>query len=241
MKNEIIQSLWDRKSVRAYEPTEISQQDKTDIIHAAIQAPTAGNMSLYTILDITDGKIKERLALLCDNQPFIAKAPMVLIFLADWQKWFDAFCTVSGQQVRKPAAGDLWLATSDALIAAQNSVVAAQSLGIGSCYIGDIIENCGKLRKLLNLPNYAVPAAMLCYGYPTDQQKNREKPKRIPAESAVFENSYKRLDESKLREYFSFDDSFENTVGRTYQRKWTQDFMREMSASYEEYLKMFRG
>ena len=52
---------------------------------------------------------------------------------------------------------------------------------------------------------------MLCYGYPTDQQKNREKPKRIPAESAVFENSYKRLDESKLREYFSFDDSFENT------------------------------
>ena len=240
MRNEILKSLWDRKSVRIYEDREIPAQDKREIIEAAIQAPTAGNMSLYTLIDVTDPKIKQELSVLCDNQPFIAQAPLILIFLADWQKWFDGFCLLHGEQVRSPASGDLWLALSDSLIAAQNSVVAAESLGIGSCYIGDVIENCAALRQLLNLPPYAVPAAMLCYGYPTEQQKIRPKPQRRHAESAVFENGYRRLDRQGLEEYFSPIGGFEAAVDRVYLRKWTQPFMQEMTASFEAYLKEFQ-
>ena len=64
---------------------------------------------------------------------------MVLIFCADCRKWYEAF-QAAGCKPRLPGAGDLMLAVSDAMIAAQNAVTAAWSLGIGSCYIGDIME-----------------------------------------------------------------------------------------------------
>ena len=76
--NEIIESLYNRKSVRVYEEKAIPNEMKNVILEAAMQAPTAGCQQLYTILDITDQNLKEALAESCDHQPFIAKAPMVL-------------------------------------------------------------------------------------------------------------------------------------------------------------------
>ena len=78
--NTVIQQLLDRKSVRAFTDREITAAEKEAILWAAVNAPTAGNQQLYTILDITDRGLKERLAVTCDNQPFIAQAKMVLIF-----------------------------------------------------------------------------------------------------------------------------------------------------------------
>ena len=173
--NEVIRQLHTRKSVRAFEDREIPQEIKNAILEAACQAATAGNQQLYTILDITDQTIKDKLVDTCDHQPFIAEAKMVLIFCADCRKWYHAF-KAAGCEPRDPGVGDLLLAVSDANIAAQNAVTAAESFGIGSCYIGDIMENCEQQRALLNLPEYVFPAAMLVFGYPTQQQKEREKP-----------------------------------------------------------------
>ena len=117
----------------------IPEEMKDMILEAAMQAPTAGCQQLYTILDITDQNLKEALAESCDHQPFIAKAPMVLVFCADCKKWYDAYLE-AGCKPRKPDVGDLMLAVTDTAIAAQNAVVAAESFGIGSCYIGDIME-----------------------------------------------------------------------------------------------------
>ena len=141
--NEIIQSLLERKSVRAYTDQEISEENVQLILNAAMQAPTAGNQQLYTILRITDPEKKHRLSISCDNQPFIEQAGLVLVFCADCLKWLQAY-QAAGAHPRKPGAGDLFIAFSDANIAAQNAVTAAQSLGIGSCYIGDIMENIEK-------------------------------------------------------------------------------------------------
>ena len=154
--NETIKQLFDRKSVRVFTEQTISQEDKTLILQAATQAPTAGNQQLYTILDITDQSIKEKLVDSCDHQPFIAQAKMLLVFCADCLKWYDAFRT-GGCAPREPGVGDLLLAVSDANIAAQNAVVAAESLGIGSCYIGDIMENYEQQKEILNLPKYVFP------------------------------------------------------------------------------------
>ena len=137
--NEILYSLYDRRSVRAFEDQPVAEEQKRMVLDAAAQAPSAGCQQLYTILDITDPALKERLAETCDHQSFIARAPVVLIFCADCLKWFDAYVE-AGCTPRQPRAGDLLLAVDDALIAAQNAVVAAQSLGLGSCYIGDIME-----------------------------------------------------------------------------------------------------
>lgn len=237
--NEIIKSLYTRKSVRVFEERPVTDDCKKEILLAAMEAPTAGNQQLYTILDITDQKLKEKLSVSCDNQPFIAKAPMVLIFCADIQKWVDIF-EEGGADPRKPGCGDLILAIDDALIAAQNAVVAAESLGIGSCYIGDIMEQCEQHREMLHLPEYVFPAAMLVFGYPTMQQKERLKPKRCRLEDIVQENYYRRREGEELRKMFKKETehrSFEEWSQAFCDRKYNSDFSREMSRSVQEYLK----
>lgn len=241
MPNKIIQSLNNRKSVRLYEDLPILEADKNIIINSALQAPTAGNMTLYTIIDVTEQQLKDQLAILCDNQPFIAKAPLVLIFLADWQRWYDSFKLLYGEDIRTPQVGDLWLAAMDANIAAQNTVVAAESLGIGSCYIGDIIENAEQIREIFDLPDFVVPACMLVYGYPTKQQKSRTKPARFTQEFICHENKYKRFSAAELeKHYFArAGKNFKQEVSHTYDGKWRQDFMQEMNRSMEVWLGSF--
>ena len=239
--NTVIQQLLDRKSVRAFTDREITAAEKEAILWAAVNAPTAGNQQLYTILDITDQGLKERLAVTCDNQPFIAQAKMVLIFCADCKKWYDAFIA-AGCAPRKPGVGDLLLAVSDANIAAQNAVVAAQSLGIGSCYIGDVMENCEAHRELLGLPEYVFPAAMLVFGFPTQQQTERVKPGRAPMEYIVHQNGYHTMDGGQLQTMLEWKCGvrpYTEWMEAFCQRKFSSDFAREMSRSVAEYLKDF--
>lgn len=236
--NETVKQLHERKSVRVYEDRPIGPEAKQAILEAAIQAPTAGNMALYTILDITDPEKKAALAKSCDNQPFIATAPMVLIFCADYRRWYDVFCKYV-DEVRKPGMGDLFLAEADAIIAAQNAVVAAQSLGLGSCYIGDITENYEYHKKLLNLPRYVVPAAMVCFGYPTQQQKDRPKPPRHGVSDLVHENGYDAAKSADMARMLSSQqgkdgEELADYIRRFCKRKWNSDFSIEMTRSCTE-------
>lgn len=200
--NPVIKALYDRKSVRAYLDKLVSESEQNQIIDAAIQAPSAGNQILYTILHIEDQEIKKQLAVLCDNQPFIAAAPFVLIFLADCRKWFDGY-SYAGINACGPGLGDILLACEDASIAAQNAVTAADSLGIGSCYIGDILENKEKISTLLNLDEYVLPITMVVFGYPTQQQMERQKPERFNKKYIVQKNKYSRMEKDELTEMFN--------------------------------------
>ncbi|ADL03022.1 nitroreductase family protein [Lacrimispora saccharolytica] len=241
--NQTIKELMERKSVRVYEERVIEPEKKAAILEAALQAPTAGNMTLYSIIDVTDQKRKETLSITCDNQPFIAKAPLVLVFVADYHRWYELFCHYE-DVVRKPGLGDLMLACDDALIAAQNAVVAAESLGIGSCYIGDIMEQYETHRDLFGLPKYAVPAAMVVFGYPTKQQAERKKPERLRPEAVVFENSYRRLDPEEftreLKRIQGREEDFEHWVKAFCKRKWNSDFSTEMSRSMEAMIESWK-
>ena len=231
--NEIIQSLFDRKSMRVYTEEKISEQDVQTILQAATQAPSPGNQQLYTILRITDQELKHRLSISCDNQPFIEKADLVLIFCADCLKWYQVY-QEAGATPRKPAVGDLMLAVSDANIAAQNAVTAAEALGIGSCYIGDIMENIETQREILGLPKYVFPAAMVVFGYPTEQQKERTKPERFDLKYIVHENNYHELNGAEIREMFAGRTgarSFEDWTQAFCERKYNSEFSREMSRS----------
>ncbi|MCI9503625.1 MAG: nitroreductase [Hungatella sp.] len=239
--NRTIEELIERKSVRAFTDQPITAELKRTIIQAAMEAPTAGNQQLYTILDITDQKLKERLSETCDHQPFIARAHMVLIFCADCQKWYDAY-EAGNCEPRKPGAGDLMLAVTDAAIAAQNAVTAAWSLGIGSCYIGDVMERCEIHRELLNLPPWVFPAAMVVFGYPTQQQRRRVKPERCKQEYIVHENTYRRLGGEELRGMLQKnykDGDFDSWIQAFCQRKYNSDFSIEMSRSVKKYLENF--
>ncbi len=240
--NDILAALHARKSVRAYLDKPVSPADKRAILLAACAAPTAGNQQLYTVLDITDQALKDALAESCDHQPFIAQAPMVLVFCADCKKWYDAY-REAGLTPRAPGVGDLMLAVTDTAIAAQNAVTAAESLGIGSCYIGDILEQCETNRALLRLPEYVVPCAMLVFGYPTDQQKAREKPARFPLAHIVHENGYRPMDGTELRTMFKdrAANGFDAYMAAFCSRKYDSDFSREMTRSVQVYLDQFEG
>ena len=244
--NSAIDALLQRKSIRVYEDRPIPSEAKQAILDAALQAPTAGNMTLYTILDITDPELKARLSVTCDNQPFIARAPMVLIFCADYHRWYQLF-QQHVSDVRPPAEGDLLLAYADALIAAQNAVVAAESLGIGSCYIGDITENYEIHRELLHLPDHVAPACMLCFGYPTRQQQERPKPPRFAASDIVHENGYrpeKAVQMERMlmeREGKQTPEDFSDWVRRFCERKWNSAFSVEMSRSCREMILSWCG
>ena len=240
--NEILKALHMRKSVRVFTDQEISCENRERILSAALQAPSAGCQLLYTIIDVTDQGKKERLAELCDHQPFIAKAKLVLIFCADCQKWLT-FYREAGLAPRNPGAGDLLLAVEDAVIAAQNAVTAAESLGIGSCYIGDVMENGEEMRELLCLPKYVYPACMLVFGYPTDQQKERKKPERFALSDMVCENVYENKNSRQIRTMFSErtgKQSYEAWMEAFWKRKYESDFSNEMNRSMEGYLEDFR-
>lgn len=253
--NPVIDVLMKRKSVRAYEEKEISAEVRAEILKATLRAPTAGNMMLYSIVEVTDQKIKDRLAVTCDNQPFIARAPMVWLFLADYQRWFDYFvasgveeaCQEKGISMRRPQEGDLFLACCDALIAAQNAVIAAESFGIGSCYIGDIMEQYEIHKELLDLPQYTFPICMLVFGYPTAEQIKRPYTKRFDEKFILFENQYHRLGKRELEKMFArresqrskrqTKDGIANFGEAIYFRKFNSDFSREMSRSVRLILK----
>jgi nitroreductase len=254
--NTVIETILKRKSVRAYEKKPISAEVRSELLQATLRAPTAGNLMLYSIVEVTDQRIKNKLVKTCDNQPFIARAPLVWLFLADYQRWFDYFlvsdveqlCEQKKTPMRKPEEGDLFLACCDALIAAQTAVIAAESLGLGSCYIGDIMENYEVHRELFNLPKYVFPICLLCFGYPTRQQNEREQTTRFQQKFIIFENQYRRLIGEEFAEMFH--ETHERTfhgreevagarnVGQlVYTRKFNTDFSKEMSRSVRAILK----
>jgi nitroreductase len=258
--NSTLEVIYGRRSVRNFANRALTQEEKDTILTAAMRAPTAGNMMLYAILEIEDQQLKARLAQTCDDQPFIARAPYVLIFLADYQRWFDVYmqagveerCAELGRDFRKPQEGDLLLACADAIIAAQNAVISAESLGIGSCYIGDIVENYETHRELLGLAPYTFPAAMLCFGFPADLNPAVPQTTRLDRRFIVHTDRYRRLSsqeisemmqpvEARLAASFTPDNPAQNAGQSFYLRKFGADFSYEMSRSVREMLKNWKG
>ncbi|MFX0040339.1 MAG: nitroreductase family protein [Promethearchaeota archaeon] len=243
--NEVIKVINNRCSVRDYDTIPLSQQEIDLIIHSAMRAPTAGNMMFYSIIEVKDQEKKEKLVKTCDNQPHIAKAPLVLIFLADMQRWYDYYtlstvpekCVSINQIYRTPDESDLLLACCDALIAAQNTVIAAESIGIGSCYIGDIIENIEIHREMFNLPKWVFPIAMLCYGYPKQEPSQKILKNRFPKKFIRFTDTYNRFNKAEFFEMFqdfekeTYVKNAENLGQDYYLRKTGSEFAQEMSRS----------
>ena len=231
--NQTIERLHARRSVRAFTPEPVSAADERAILEAACQAPTAGNQQLYSIVVVRDQAEKDELARTCDNQPFIARAPLVLVFCADVRRWHEAF-RAAGAEPREPGVGDFLLAFEDTAIAAQNAVVAADALGLGSCYIGDILERREDQAKILGCPRHVVPAVMLVVGHPAPAQLRRVKPARLPLEDIVFEDRYEVRDGARLLEDLrpKAGDAELGEWARAFcERKWDSAFSREMTRS----------
>lgn len=247
--NEVINTINERVSLRRYKDKMIDKEHLDLIINSAIKAPTAGNMMMYSIIKITNKNTKELLSKTCDNQPFIKNAQVILLFLADMRKWFDYFNICDVKDIKSPGINDFMLGVNDAIIACQNAVLTAESLGIGSCYIGDIMENYEKHKEILDLPSYTFPACMITLGYYPDNFK-KIYTDRFEKEYVVFEEKYQRLNEDNLKQMYKHKEekmlknnqnNAKNFGELIYKRKISSEFSIEMNRSIKEWIKDFTG
>lgn len=119
----------------------------------------------------------------------------------------------------KPENGNLFFACSNALIAAKSAVVPAEILDIGSCYIGDILEQAETHIRILNLPEYVIPISMVVFGHPTSRQGDHKQLNRFPQDKIVFENTYRDLSDEQLQGFAA-----DHYIEAFYKRKHISDF-----------------
>lgn len=236
--NDVLKTLNEHRSIRKFNDEKICDKDLELIIDAALRAPTAGNMMMYSMITINNKETLGHLSETCDHQGFIKTADTAIIFLADMSKWAKYFKLNDIDY--EPHMSDFILALNDTLIAAQNSVIAAESLGIGTCYIGDIMENFEKHQEMLNLPKYVFPCTMVVFGHFDQIPKKRE---RFNKKFIVFNEKYETLSNEEILEMFQDKEEAhnrshpENNFAKTfYNRKINSDFFKEMNRSIKKAL-----
>lgn len=173
--NQTLKLLIERASCRSFSNKKISKDVLQYILEAGIHSPSGGNLQPYSIIKIEKEKTKQKLAELCGNQGFIAQARINLLFCIDfhrlerWAKLKIAPFTATS------SFRHFWISFQDASICAQNICTAADSLGLGSVYIGTVLECFRKLREMFKLPPGVFPVVLLCLGYPKAKPKPAKK------------------------------------------------------------------
>jgi len=120
-------------------------------------------------------------------------------------------------------------------------------MGIHSCYIGDIMENYEIHRELFNLPQYVLPIAMLCFGFPRNKESQPDRVPRFDSQYIAFKNTYQHQDKEQILKMFSpLEEKFQkmgvqstgalNVGQHNYLRKFTAEFSFEMNRSVQEML-----
>lgn len=198
-----------RTTLRRFSGRPIEPELEDIIIKMAMRAPTASNMMYYSIITVHDKELQRTLQKTCNDQPYISQAPCMLVFCADYQRLYDFYemgnvpekCKELNETFLYPSEKNFLLCTEDAVLAAENAVLAAQALGMGSCFIGHIMDYYEIHQQLFNLPPLVFPVLALLIGYPPDGYRPVRRP-RFEQKYIVHENKYHRLTGSELREMY---------------------------------------
>jgi nitroreductase len=186
--------LKQRRTIRQYTEKAIPEELMTELLNAAAQSSNTGNMQAYSVIVTTNNEIKAQLAPAHFNQPMVTKAPVVLTFCADFNR-FSKWCE---QRNAVPGYDNFqsFMATAiDAMIFAQTFAVAAESAGLGICYLGTTTYNAGEIIEALNLPKLVVPITTITVGYP---EKMPELTDRLPLEAVVHYEKYADFSSEKI-------------------------------------------
>ena len=148
-----------RRSIRRYKPERVMDDDLKKILEAGRQAPSAGNRQPWHFIVVRDPETKRKVAEACSNQTWMALADVI----------------VAG--VGLPEVSEKWYAV-DTAIALQNMILAATSLGYGTCWIGAFDE--AKVKEILGVPENARVIALTPIGVPAEEPPPR--PRKEPRE-----------------------------------------------------------
>lgn len=193
MPTPTIELLCHHRSIRAYTPEPVSDE-QIDMILTAAQAVSSSNfLQCTTIIRITDPELRSKLATLAGNQPYVTQAPEFWVFCADLNRHKQIV-----PQVELGKTEQLLMGCIDTSIMAQNVVIAAESLNLGCVYIGGIRGQIEQVTTLLNLPKFVLPLFGICIGHPA--QDPDIKP-RLPKALIFFENNYQSVQQPLIDEY----------------------------------------
>ncbi len=236
--NEVLKLIKSHASIRKFNETKITDEQVVSIIEAAMRGATAGNMMYYSIIKIQSKELLSKLAKSCDDQPFIKDASLALLFVVDNYKWHKYFeqqkIGETFSDYKGPVINDFMLGIQDAMIAAQNAVIAAESLGIGTCYIGDIMENYEFHKELFNLPKYTMPATLIVMGNYDTHPQIRD---RFDKQFVVFDDKYPEINEDFINGMFlARENGNPDFAKKFYARKKDSPFFREMLMSIKQYI-----
>ena len=194
--NPTIETLLAHRSIREYKDQMIEDDILQQILKAACNGSTMGGMQLFSIIVTKDKAMMEKMAPFHFNQPMATGAPVILTFCADFHR-FDRYCECRGAST--DAYHNLqayqW-AVTDALIAAQNACVAAESLGLGFCWLGTITYNVPQFIENLHLPKHVIPVACIPMGYPLHPETPLTT--KLPYETLVHEETYRAYSDEEI-------------------------------------------
>lgn len=196
--NDTVKLLTSHRSIRKYQARPVEEEKVRLIIESAQSASTSNFIQAYTIIRIEDKERRAKAAELAGNQPYIMECPLFLIFCADIGRHQIA-CTMHETEMAQGFTESFITATVDAALAAQNALIAAESMGLGGVYIGGIRNNPDEICRLLDIPENVYPVFGMCLGYPDE---NPEKKQRLPMEVVLKTDRYTtKGDLQKIEEY----------------------------------------
>ncbi len=196
--NDHIALLMSHRSVRGYRPDALPEGTLETLVAAAQSAATSSNLQTWSVIAVTDPAKKAALAKLANNQKHIEQCPLFLLWLADVSRNERLSQQENVTLETLPYLETFLVAAIDAALAAQNAVVAAESLGLSNVYIGAMRNHPKEAGEILGLPPGAVVCFGLCIGYAAPDVTNEVKP-RLPQEAILYKETYGNPNEQALR------------------------------------------
>ena len=211
MSKPTIETMRAHRSIRKFNGNAVNEDVLKTILSAAQCAATSNHVQAYTIIQVSNPDIRQTIAGICGDQAWIVQAPVFLVFCADLNRLKTA-CERHDKQMIQGFAEQFIVATVDTALVGQNTLLAAEALGLGGVFIGAVRNDPRKICELLDIPKQAYPVFGMCLGYPDDEPPTKP---RLPLEAILKQETYKSegthtlLDEydTTTRHYYRSRDS----------------------------------
>jgi nitroreductase len=204
---DISEVLLNRRTIRKYSSKPVDDKILNDILEMACRTSTTGNMQVYSIIITRDDKKKRELFPLHFNQKMITEAPVVLTFCADFNR-FNKWCRLRFADPGYDNFLSFITAAIDALLVAQTVCIAAESKGLGICYLGTTTYMAHKIIEVLELPVGVVPVTTVTLGWPAEHPEQTD---RLPLEAVIHKEVYRDYTSESIGKYYKEkEDRFDN-------------------------------
>lgn len=202
--NPTIEKMLQHVSVRDFTDQPVTVEEKNALLTAAQHGSSSEYIEAFSIIEITDQNLRNKLADITISSPHVRKADTFYVFIADLHRQATILRAHHQSVDSLKNMESLLVATIDTTIAAQSMALAAESMDLGICYIGSLRNNIKQVAQLLQLPDFTIPLFGMAIGHP--QTKNQLKP-RMKKNNQVATNSY---NETQFTDLTEFDQTVKN-------------------------------